>query len=219
MHRLLFEKVGNGIYLSHLDLMRVFQRAFLRAGVSLKHSSGFSPRAYVSVALPLSVGVESVCELLDYELANDAPVPGDLAQRLNATMPEGIRVLEVYESDRKIRDLGLLRAQLTLEYDGGVPENAISSIEALLNGESVIVPKHTKRGEVETDILPMISEWSVSQTDVNTISVNVLVAAQEPSLNPLLLITAIERYQPECAPDFAICRRVEVYDRGGAVFR
>ena len=63
MNRLLFEKTGNGVWISHLDLMRLFQRVFKRAGLPLKHSQGYSPRPYVSVVLPLSVGVESVCEL------------------------------------------------------------------------------------------------------------------------------------------------------------
>ena len=74
MLRVLFEKTGNGIWMSHLDLMRVFQRAFKRAGLPLTHTQGFNPRPSVSIALPLSVGVESVCELLDFELDGD-PVP------------------------------------------------------------------------------------------------------------------------------------------------
>ena len=57
MNRLLFEKTGDAVYLSHLDLMRIFQRAFRRADILIWHSQGFSPRAYVSIALPLSVGV------------------------------------------------------------------------------------------------------------------------------------------------------------------
>lgn len=54
--------------MSHLDLMRLMQRAFRRAGVVLHHSQGFTPHAYVSMLLPLSVGMESVCELMEYEL-------------------------------------------------------------------------------------------------------------------------------------------------------
>lgn len=216
MHRLLFEKTGDGIYLSHLDLMRVFQRAFARADLGLKHSEGYSPRPYVSVALPLSVGVESVCELLDYELTGDAPVPADLANRLNATMPVGIRVREAYDSECKFRDIRFLRALLTLEYDEGAPDMA--PIEALLKGETLVVPKHSKRGEVETDILPMISEWSLS-AGTDEIRIELLVSAQEPSLNPLLVLTAIERYLPDCKPDFAMCRRLEIYDAEGSVFR
>ena len=57
MNRLLFEKRGDAVYLSHLDLMRVFQRAFKRADILIWHSQGFSPRAYVSIALPLPVGM------------------------------------------------------------------------------------------------------------------------------------------------------------------
>ena len=64
MNRLLFEKTGDAVYLSHLDLMRIFQRAFRRADILIWHSQGFSPRAYVSIALPPSVGVESRCEIL-----------------------------------------------------------------------------------------------------------------------------------------------------------
>ena len=55
MPRLLFEKKGNAIWISHLDLMRVFQRSFKRAGLPLTHTQGFNPRPSVSIALPLSV--------------------------------------------------------------------------------------------------------------------------------------------------------------------
>ena len=79
MPRLLFEKTGTAIWMSHLDLMRVFQRAFKRAGLPLTHTKGFNPRPSVSIALPLSVGVESVCELLDFDLEGEpiqlAPQP------------------------------------------------------------------------------------------------------------------------------------------------
>ena len=68
MPRALFEKKGNAVWISHLDLMRVFQRAFKRAGLPLTHTKGFNPRPSVSIALPMSVGIEIGCELLDFEL-------------------------------------------------------------------------------------------------------------------------------------------------------
>ena len=58
MPRMLFEKTGNSVWVSHLDLMRIFQRAFRRAGLLLKHSQGFTPRAIVSIALPRVLAVE-----------------------------------------------------------------------------------------------------------------------------------------------------------------
>ena len=68
MHRVLFEKTGTAIWMSHLDLMRLMQRAFRRAGVLLHHSQGYTPHAYVSMLLPLSVGMESHCEIMEYEI-------------------------------------------------------------------------------------------------------------------------------------------------------
>jgi uncharacterized protein (DUF2344 family) len=49
----------------------VFQRSFQRAGLQLKHTQGFNPRPSVSIALPMSVGVESICELLDFDVTID----------------------------------------------------------------------------------------------------------------------------------------------------
>ena len=128
MNRLLFEKTGDAVYLSHLDLMRVFQRAFKRADIMIWHSQGFSPRAYVSIALPLPVGSESVCEILDFEIQDGSVDLAKLPALLNRTMPAGIRVLEAYESAVKIKHLTRLRAQITLEYDRGVPEQAERTI-------------------------------------------------------------------------------------------
>ena len=130
MNRLLFEKRGDAVYLSHLDLMRVFQRAFKRAGILLWHSQGFSPRAYVSIALPLPVGMESRCEILDFEIEDGSVELSGLPARLNAVLPAGIRVLEAYESARKIKELTRLRAEVTLEYDSGVPKDAQKALAA-----------------------------------------------------------------------------------------
>ena len=120
MPRLLFEKTGNAIWISHLDLMRVFQRAFRRGGILIRHSQGFTPRAHVSIALPLPVGVESVCELLDFDLAEGVSIPlEEIPARLNATLPAGLQVRTVWPDGQKLRNLTHLDAVLTLEYDQG----------------------------------------------------------------------------------------------------
>lgn len=215
MRRMLLEKTGRAIWMSHLDLMRLMQRAFRRAGVVLHHSQGFTPHAYVSMLLPLSVGTESVCEIMEYELdAEIAITPEDM----NAVLPEGVRVSEIYESDKKAKYLTLLDISAVLEYDNGVLPEAAKQIEALFHGDSVIVEKRTKRGMEEADILPMIHSLSVSEQGKNLL-LTARISAQNPSLNPSLIIAAIERYLPQYAPDFVRCRRVEVYDENGTVFR
>ena len=184
------------------------------------HSQGFSPRAYVSIALPLPVGSESVCEILDFEIQDGSVDLAKLPALLNRTMPAGIRVLEAYESAVKIKHLTRLRAQITLEYDRGVPEQAERTIMELFSGGPVLVKKRTKSGgEAELDLTPMIFGLSMRKASAQELELTVLVSAQNPSCNPQLLVNAIERYLPEQKPDFARIKRLEIYDEQGNPFR
>lgn len=220
MRRILFEKTGNAVYISHLDLMRLFQRAFKRGGLNLKHTQGFSPRAMVSIALPLSVGVESRCEILDYELVGQEELSfEEIRDRLNATMPAGIRVLEVYDSERKPKDLTHLAVAVGLEYDNGVSDEEMDAIRALFARESVVVTKRGKNGPVDQDIIPMIFDLELRRVSDRELELTARVCAQNPSLNPQQMVTAIENYLPECKPDFAHISRREVLDDHGNIFR
>ena len=218
MPRLLFEKTGNAVWISHLDLMRLFQRSFKRAGLALKHSQGYSPRPYVSVILPLSVGVESVCELLDFDLDGD-PVPlGEIRDRLNRALTEGIRVLDVYEEGAKIKHLALLDCAVTMEYDHGVPEGAAATVASLFARESLIVEKKGKNGPTEQDIIPMIRRMDATAGE-KALTLRALVCCQNPSLNPMQLAAAVSKYLPELTPDHVRCRRIGIYDANEKVFR
>lgn len=218
MPRALFQKTGNAVWISHLDLMRLFQRAFKRAGLPLTHTQGFNPRPSVSIALPLSVGVESSCELLDFDL-DGADVPCDeICRRLNEALVEGVKVLSVYDDGRKIKELALLRCQVDLEYDAGIPENAAEQVRELFARESLTVEKKGKNGITEQDIIPMMRHLEI-QTEANVLRLEAVVCCQNPTLNPMQLAAAIERYLPDCKPDFAKCRRIELYDASENIFR
>lgn len=219
MPRALFQKTGRAIYISHLDLMRVFQRAFKRAGLPLTHTQGFNPRPSVSIALPLSVGVESKCELLDFELEGEKVSCSEIRKRLNDALVEGIRVLEVYEDGAKIKHLAYLDCLVTLEYDHGVPETAAEQIKALFARPEVVVEKKSKNGIREENIIPMIRSLEVSQRDGNTMELSARICCQNPTLNPAQLTAAICKYLPHLAPDFSKCRRVEIYDTEEKLFR
>ena len=258
MPRLLFTKEGPAVWMSHLDLMRTLQRAFRRGGLMLKHSQGYSPHPELSIVLPLSVGVSSVCELADFELEPDCSVPvGEIAARMNPVLPTGIRALNCYEQGKKAGKLAFLRSELRLTYDQAtgnrqqatdppvaahsvrhaVPRSdeaegerisplaslgrndRVEALRELFARPSLIVEKHGKNGPVELDLSPMIRSLSVSSQNGREIMIEVLGCAQNPTLNPLLLAAAIERYLPECRPDFVQCRRIEVYDAEMQVFR
>lgn len=218
MPRLLFEKTGNAVWISHLDLMRVFQRAFQRAGLSLTHTQGFNPRPSVSIALPLSVGVESWCELLDFAL-NGEEDSTDILSRLNAALIPGVKVLSVYDQGRKLKELAYLDCCVTLEYDKGIPEHAKGEIAALFARQSVLVDKKGKNGVTKQDLIPLLRSVSLRQIDTCVLELLARVRCQNPSLNPMQLPAAIRQYLPELPPDFARCRRIELYDENNTVFR
>ena len=222
MHRLLFVKESTAIWSSHLDLMRALMRSFRRAGIDLKHSQGFTPHPELSILMPLSVGVESQCEIAEFTLAEGCEVPvGEIAPRMNPVLPAGLRALESYEGGQKAGKLAWLRARLELEYDA-VGADTVLQITELFSKPSILVEKHSKKGDVEMDIAPMIREIHVGTSiacPLSSVVIEAVVAAQNPTLNPLLLVTAIEKYLPEHKPGHVICRRLEIYDGDMNVFR
>ena len=220
MPRILFEKKGNAVWISHLDLMRLFQRAFKRAGLPLTHTQGFNPRPSVSIALPWSVGVESCCELLDFDLDGDKVANRIVRGKLNDYLVPGIRVIKVYDNMQKIKHLVLLDTVVTMEYDKGVPQDAVIKLQELFGREELLVEKKTKAGDiVDQNIIPMIKQMEIVQTDDNTIELRARVCCQNPTLNPIQLHAAVVRHLPECVPDFIKSQRLEIYDGDGNIFR
>ena len=219
MLRALFEKTGNAAYISHLDLMRVFQRAFKRAGLPLTHTKGFNPRPSVSIALPLSLGVESICELLDFELETDGFSCEEIKNRLNSNLTEGVRILEVYSSGAKLKHLAYLSCELVLEYDQVISMEEISRIRELFTLPELIVEKKGKNGMTEQDIIPMIREIGMESINANEVCLKCLICCQNPTLNPAQLVVAVEKYLPDLRPDFVrICRK-EIYNTDNELFR
>lgn len=219
MPRLLFEKTGNAVWMSHLDLMRLFQRAFKRAGMSLTHTQGFNPRPSVSIALPLSVGVSSHCELLDFELDGSDVSPEELCQRLNTALVDGVRVLNVYDGSDKIKHISYLDCEVSFQYDSAVPSNAIASLTELFARNTLLVEKKGKNGTLEQDIIPMIRSLHPEQTDDHTVTLSARICCQNPTLNPAQLTAAVEGYLPWLKPDHVTYIRKEIYNKEEIIFR
>ena len=217
MPRLLFEKKGRAVWISHLDLMRLFQRAFKRAGMPLTHTHGFNPRPSVSIALPLSVGTQSNCELLDFDLTVDNISCDEICERLNRVLVDGIKVLTVYLQGRKLRDLTHLQCEIAMHYSV-LPPNTQELLEELFRADTLIVSKKTKNGIQDQDIVPMIRNLDIDVGN-GMVVLRALICCQNPTLNPMQLVAAIEKYMPEMVPDSSSCTRIEIYDQQGEIFR
>lgn len=216
-YRMLFSKTGRAVYISHLDLMRTVTRAFMRAECKLKYSEGFNPHPNISIALPLSVGCESVCEIMDFKMREDMTCE-EIKSRLADQFPEGIEVIDVYEAGRKVKEIKWLRISGVFEYDERDAAAMAEKLNEFYSTESIVITKKTKRGMGESDIRPAIREI-VFERNGSDVFMNAVISAQEPTLNPELIADALRQLAPDIAPDFAKFRRLEIFDENMQVFR
>ena len=217
-HRLAFSKADTAKFISHLDLMRTFQRSFLRAGIAIKHTEGFNPHAFVSIPLPLSVGFSSGCEVLECQVL-DTPLD-QVPAKMNAALPAGITVQRCYEAVRPVKELCYVNYIVTLEYEAGAPFGADTAIQELLSRESLVVRKRSKKaksGFTEVDLIPLIHKATVEERR-DSVTLDLILRAQNPGLNPELIVSAIRSECPEAAPDFALFHRRSVLDEGMQVW-
>lgn len=219
-HRLLFTKTGRACYISHLDLMRTFPRAFLRAGLDVKQTQGFNQHSFVNIALPLSLGYSSVCEILEFELVSDVPL-SEVPAKMNAVLPEGIEVLKCYESTVPLRHIAWIGWECRLSFDAGIPETAGEDFLKLFAGESLVIRKPSKKsrkGYVELDLIPLIHSLELRQ-EGNDLVVNAVLAAQNPGLNPELMIATAREQLDGFAPDFVEHHRRDIFSANFEIFR
>lgn len=214
--RIRYKKTGRAKYISHLDLMAAMRRAFLRAGFQLKYSYGFNPHPYMSVALPLQVGAGSICELMDIG-AEGEPGVENAPAAVNAVLPEGLVVAEAYTPERKFHDIAWIEVSGSLVYDDGRTSFAAEMIAERFAENSIIVQKKTKRGIADVDIAPHIRDLRVE--DGNVLTMQAKISAQNPTLSPSMLLSAISSDNYALKPDFAVFTRIELFDSDMRVFR
>ena len=217
--RLLFQKQGRAIYISHLDLIRTFQRAFRRAGISIRYAGKFNPHPVISIAIPLSLGYSSQCELLDFGLESGCSLE-EVPDRLNASLPEGLFVRKAYEATRPSREIGMLIWQLELLYDNGTPDGAEDALRELFSRSELLMQKKSKKsksGFTTVNLIPLIGAYNMERKP-DSLILNIALAGQNPGLNPSLLEDAIARECPDFCPDFLRACRTDILDQNGDRF-
>ncbi len=93
--RIRFSRGQEVKFISHLDIMRLWQRALNRAGIAMAYSEGFSPHPRMALAAPLAVGVTSEVELMDIVLTSWVS-PHNFMTAMSQQLPSGIAVLQAH---------------------------------------------------------------------------------------------------------------------------
>ncbi len=162
-----FQKNKEISYTSHLDVQRTLQRAFRRANLPLAYSKGFNPHPKLSFATALATGYTSDGEWFEVELDRSIALE-DFIARVNAALPDGMRIVEAFEADDSIDTLSkLIRAahyELTVHFDAPVTEEEVkNAVQSIMGNQPVIVDKKTKSGVKPADIRPDILEATVKE--------------------------------------------------------
>ena len=195
--RVKYKKEDEMIFISHLDLQRLLQRAFRRAKINLSYSEGFNPHPKMSYGNALALGVESQGEYVDIEIEDDIEVK-EFLERINEQLPDGIKFVKGQEIDPKTPSLSstIVYGEYTFNIDLEVPlskEFVKSRVLNFVKSKEIIITKKNKKGKkVEVDIRPMIRNFDLVSLDDNRVTfVSTIATGSKANLNINILIPQI----------------------------
>ncbi|MBI4563624.1 MAG: DUF2344 domain-containing protein [Planctomycetes bacterium] len=147
-YRVRFEKTGRMRFLSHHDLMRLFERALRRSGLPLRMTEGYNPHPLLSFPTALGLGIESLDEILEFELSSWT-APARIEKILGEQLPEGIRLTRVEAFHRQ--DRSVIRF---VEYEATVPERPglAERVAELMAKPNVTVERRSDKGSRTVEI-------------------------------------------------------------------
>lgn len=193
--RIKYHKEYHLRFVAHLEMVRLMERVFRRMDLPLHYTQGFNPHPHISFASPLSVGVESVSELLDVELTEKMPVKEILA-RAHEALPRGL----VFETAKYVQDKRSLMSLVTWAEYRVLLDCFIESyrmkelIQQVLVMETLPVEKKGGKSDGKTvDIRPQIAEISMIESEQGATLRMVLANGSGGSLKPELLIQTLSK--------------------------
>lgn len=183
--RMKFSKTGRAKYISHLDLMRCFQRCIRRAELPIAYSAGFHPHMQIVFAAALSLGFESDCEIIEIGLAQEMLFE-EVKSRMQAVLPEGIEIEKCYAPVHKMGQISFAEYEVTLPCENS--EELLSMWREFLSRDKIPVMKKTKRGFREMDLKEYTECLSADAEEGALLLYLRLPAGSTVNVNPSLLI-------------------------------
>lgn len=203
--RIVFEKSGPLIFVSHLDFSHFFARCIKRARMPLKYSEGFSPHPKIVFGLPLSVGMTGKNELVDITLTDDSLTSKQVFDTISSVMPENVKILDVFEPSVKLGKITSAEYEIFFEDFSGKEKEILSALD---NPKPVTKMTKSKTQKV-IDLAPLIKSFSCEQKDGGTLITLILSASGENYLNPELVLQSI-LLSGVCLPDEYFITRTKI---------
>lgn len=207
MIRFEFEKKGTAIYMSHLDLMRCMTRALTRAEIPVKYTEGFNPHPYLVFAAPLALGISGEREYFEIKITAEMAFD-EMKNRLNSTLPAGLKILAVGESARDFNDIE------SADYDLFVEGKTANDWNSFFSAETIPTEKKTKRGMETIDMKTEILGQKAENVEGGLMLHLHLPCGNRRNLSPLLVLKTF-------APDektYYTATRKSFFDKKGNIF-
>ena len=195
--RVVFEKRGDLQFFSHLDLQRTWQKVLVRASIPMWYTKGFNPHSKIVFGIPLPVGSESLCEMVDLRI--DRLIrPEEIKDQLNAELTSEMQVKEVYVPTTKYSDVAFAEYEITVGTAAADTAEGALELTDKINGmfgadaEPIVMTKRSKSGDKEINILSLVKSVSASVCESGVIRIRaVLSAGSSENPNPEYLISAM----------------------------
>lgn len=216
--RMSFQKTGMAKFISHLDTVRCITRAMKRACVPIWFTEGFNPHAFLTFAMPLSLGFESLCETVDFRLMEETDL-NELAERINNALPVDITVKEIYVYETSPNDIRWAEYKIIFNNPDKL---LLEQAEIILSSEEIMVLKKSKKGrnkvEKEVNIKEHIKSFELSEDNGKLILNTVLSSGTSVNINPMLLIGALVKDTATDEQDVDIIK-VQSYTENMEIFK
>ena len=190
--RFSFSVMGVLKFLSHLDLLKLFTRSLLRAGLPVAYSEGFNPHPRISFGPPRGVGIEGIAEYCDLQLQRELP-PEEIIEKLNKALPDAVRVhggrmLNEGPTPALMAIINLTEYEVICEENAELLAELAANVQAFAEADKLeIVRTHPRKGEKVIDIKAGVS---LLEMQGNRLKLEIPFNA-EGAVKPMEVISAI----------------------------
>lgn len=215
--RVWFKKEGTARYISHLDLNRSMLRIIHRAKLPIWYTEGFNQHAFITFALPLSLGFGGMRESMDFKLLDDEMPFDEVKDRLNKCLPQGIVVYDVTEPQMKPGRISYALFNMKLSCPDMPALQLEETVKKLFSMDEIMMDKKSKAGIKEVDLKENICKYDID-TKENCVDINIILpAGSANNVNPTLIIDALKKYF-DVEVDYDIVR-LDIYNENVESFR
>lgn len=210
--RIYYKKLDRMKFVSHLDMTRFMSRVITRSKIPVWYTEGFNQHIYMNFALPLSLGFESECEIVDIRLTDDSFELGEVLKALSSVSIDGVEFTDVKEPVLPTKEIGFSVFELKVD---GMNEEVKAALCDFLSWDAILCEKVGKKGKVkQIDLIPKIRNWSLSEDSLTL----TLVAGSEDNLNPSLVLSTFFEQTNTAPLDYSVTRTA-ILDKNGNDFK